>query len=841
MGGHPGVSNQNRPGTFARRPAIGAAACLITGILLHSTLPHRPELWLTVAASGAGAALLAYRWGAIATPLLALAIAFLGLSVAQQEHFRFPADHIVTYTTDTPRLAEIELTLDQPPRVLTQSSPGGRPLPPRQVAAGRVNRVKTWNGWVNASGEMLLQLTPPRDDLAYGQRVVALGTLSRPAPAMNPGEFDWARYYREQRILVSLDVPQSENVRVLAAPGFTPLHWLRQRARTALAKGFTRAQSVDHALLRALLLGDNDPQLRDIQADFVKTGTSHHLSISGMHVAVLGAVVFFFCRLVRLSPRVAACVMMGFVLLYGLVALPAPPVIRSIILCLTFGVGVIFRRAVDGVQLLAFTLFVMLLAYPLDLYNAGFQLSFGTELGLMLYATKLTKLLDRQDEDERVLMASGVPPTRAKSIRNWLRAWLIEGVATGLVAWAISAPLIVEHFDQLNPWSIPAGILLAIPVFASMIGGLVKVVLTLVLPWFAPGWAWLAALPVEVMRHGVGWLAKIPGSDVALPAVPIVLVVIYYALLLLPLIPTAKTRVKWLFRSGAATACVGALMLPLLIGFAPQRGGGELKVTLLSVGAGQCAVVELPTGKTLLIDAGSSSISDLQRRTLDPFLRHEGSRSVDCIYVSHANFDHFSAVAQAVEDYGVHKVVITPQFLRDARKNFPARKMLQRLRELKCPVEATAAGQNTDLGDGCSLEVLWPPPDGRLDANNSCQVMRLSYRGRTILFTGDIQARAESGLMSDDQKLKADILIAPHHGSAEETTAKLVEAVAPCTILASNDRTLSGKQREFDKLTADRQFLRTHDCGAITVTISNKGTLTVTTFLKPPAVRADPP
>src|SRR5437764_303478 len=78
-------------------------------------------------------------------------------------------------------------------------------------------------------------------------------------------------------------------------------------------------------------------------------------------------------------------------------------------------------------------------------------------LGLMLYATRLTRMLDRQDEDERVLMLHGIPPTRAQSIRKWIKSWLIEGIATGLVAWAISAPLIVEHFDQVNPWAIPAG------------------------------------------------------------------------------------------------------------------------------------------------------------------------------------------------------------------------------------------------------------------------------------------------------------------------------------------------------------------------------------------------
>jgi competence protein ComEC len=648
---------------------------------------------------------------------------------------------------------------------------------------------------------------------------------------MNPAQFDWQRYYREQRILASLDVSHAENVRILAPAGPAPIEWLRQRARDALAKGFSRERSIDHALLRALLLGDGDPQLRDVQQDFQRTGTSHHLSISGMHVAVLGGVVFLLCRLVRLSPRKAAGVMMAFVVLYGVVALPAPPVLRSIILCLCFAVGVSFRRAVDGVQLLAFTVSAMLLVHPLDLYNAGFQLSFLTVLGLMLYATRLAAFLDRTSEDERVLLSLGIAPSRAASIRRWLGHHLTVAVAAGLVAWAVSAPLIVEHFDQLNPWAIPAGILLEFPVMAAMIGGLLKIALTLLLPWLAPLWAWLAVWPVEAMRLGVAGLAKIPGSDLPLPALPVVLILAYYALLALPLIPTARQRIRWALRAGAGVACASALLLPVLLGFA-LRGGGDLRVTLLYVGAGQCAVVETPDGKTILIDAGTSSPGDLARRTIEPFLRHQGASKVDGVFISHANLDHFNAVARMAEDRGVGEVLVTPQFQRDAAKNYPARAMLRRLAELKCPVKQTVAGQTIPLDGQCTLEILWPDAGAAVDANNSSQVLRLTCRGRTILFTGDIQGPAESALLADPTKITADVLVAPHHGSAEETTGRFLDAVGATTILASDDRTPSGKQRAFDALVATqgRTLLRTHDRGAITIVIGRDGAVRVETF-----------
>jgi competence protein ComEC len=488
---------------------------------------------------------------------------------------------------------------------------------------------------------------------------------------------------------------------------------------------------------------------------------------------------------------------------------------------------------VDGIQLLAVTVLVMLAVHPLDLYNAGFQLSFLTVLGLMVYADRVLKRLDRRDEDERVLWSFGIGPTRVQSIRNCAKRWGLAGMGSGLVAWAVSAPLIVEHFDQLNPWAIPAGIVLGVPVFFSLVGGLLKVVLTLLLPWFAPQWAWLAAWPVEAMRGMVAWLATIPGSDVAMPAVPLVVVLVYYGLLMLPLIPTARPRLRWACRGGAGVAFASVAMMPLIVMVVPRgEGGGRLRVTLLSVGAGQCAVVEAPGGKTILIDAGSSTRTNLHRGCVEPFLRRQGVGRIDAIYVSHANADHYSAVAEAAEQYGPLEVVVTPHFRRHAAKSYSAGQMLKRLAQVKCPVREVSAGQTIDLGEGGALEMLWPPAEGRLDANESSQVMRLTFAGKAILFTGDVQAGTERALLADESKLAADVLVAPHHGSAEETTARFVEAVGPRTILASNDRTPSGKQREFDRIMEGKELLRTDRCGAITVTIGREGAIDVKTFLK---------
>src|SRR5205823_622896 len=125
-------------------------------------------------------------------------------------------------------------------------------------------------------------IEPPNGSLALGQRIRALGMLYRPGPAMNPGQFDSAAYYREQRILASIHIPHADAIEILCPARPSLLARSRQAVRTALARGFAPERSLDHALLRALVLGDSDPELRDVQEQFRRTGTSHHLAISGM-------------------------------------------------------------------------------------------------------------------------------------------------------------------------------------------------------------------------------------------------------------------------------------------------------------------------------------------------------------------------------------------------------------------------------------------------------------------------------------------------------------------------------------------------------------------------------
>jgi competence protein ComEC len=134
------------------------------------------------------------------------------------------------------------------------------------------------------------------------------------------------------------------------------------------------------------------------------------------------------------------------------------------------------------------------------------------------------------------------------------------------------------------------------------------------------------------------------------------------------------------------------------------------------------------------------------------------------------------------------------------------------------------------LAGGATIDVLWPPADCEMNSNNCGLVLKLDFVGKTVLFPADIQQPAERALLAHSQLLRADVLVAPHNGSSETTTAAFLRAVHPKFILASNSETLTRKQRVFDILAEHYAFYRTGRCGAIDVTIDATGQITVVPF-----------
>lgn len=236
-----------------------------------------------------------------------------------------------------------------------------------------------------------------------------------------------------------------------------------------------------------------------------------------------------------------------------------------------------------------------------------------------------------------------------------------------------------------------------------------------------------------------------------------------------------------------------------------------------------------------MIDAGSTSLSDPLRKCIAPFLRHEGCTQIDTMLLTHTDHDHVSSASAIATAYDVRQVLIGGRFRAHAIETPAASAVLQTMDAIDVPPRIVKPGEQIALARDVDLEILWPPPTGPptdLSSNDSGIVAKLWYAGKSILITGDIEEIAQRELLKNPQSLQSDVLIAPHHGSSESTTDEFVAAVNPAIILSSNDRSLTGKQKRFDRIVENRQLYRTHDCGAITLILASNGTFRVEPFVR---------
>jgi competence protein ComEC len=274
--------------------------------------------------------------------------------------------------------------------------------------------------------------------------------------------------------------------------------------------------------------------------------------------------------------------------------------------------------------------------------------------------------------------------------------------------------------------------------------------------------------------------------------------------------------------------------LPAMQGTGHPGAAADARVTLLSIGAGQIGIIELPNDDVFLVDDGSTTQTDPLHHCLAPYLQTRGIRKIQAIFLSHPDYDHISAAAATAQMFHVEHVFINPFFREQSDANRTATMMLQQLSDAHIPVEINYRGQHIPLSSDGAIDVLWPPDHRHFTTtNNAGLVLKLTYHGRSALFPADIQTPTEEELLSDKTPLHADVLIAPHHGSAEISTSAFIAAVHPSIVLSSNARRLSKKQHEFDHETASISVYRTSAYGAVTVHLGRGGELSTETFLHP--------
>jgi len=776
-----------------RAPLVPLAVAMMVGIVAGRYLPIDTTAWRAWAALAlaAGVALMLARKRRMAAVAFISAVMALGAVHVRHALFRLPDDHIVTYAGRGKTIASIRGRVADTPAIHASTAGGGYAREPVTSFDVQAEAILVGDRWQPACGMAQVTVLEVDKRLARGQRVELAGLISRVLPPDNPGQRDPAEYARFTDRLVRFRVPVASAVRVLAESSGS---WLR-RARDGASR-WARERLVppepprSRLLLEALVLGRRDPSLLGLQEAMAGAGVAHLLSISGMHLGIFLGFVYLLCRVCALGSRQAAGVALVCLAGYLLLAEPRSPLLRSAIMAGALCAGVIANRPGSSLNALALAAGALLAVQPTDLFRPGFQLSFATVTGLILLYKPMRGLLFG-----RFLRIRGLRVYRDEQrVRRWLAHSVadmaIGAVTISILAWLISTPLAVWHFGRISPYGAPLTLAIAPLVTAALVCGF----LSLAMAW-APNLADAIASAggslAEVMARLVEAIAHLPGPGFDLRPVGPIWVLAAFAAIVLVIIH----RRLWLGRVWAAVgvACMLAItVITQLAAAAPDVA--ELHV--LAVGAGNCIILRAPGGRTMVIDAGSLGRDDCGREILLPFIRHERFGMPSAAAISHANSDHYNAIPALVESGGAGEVYLNDYFglpgdqgcgPSDPASGPGVLDIMARLAGSGARVRRLTAGDTIGLDERTKVEVAWPPPGrGDMEANDRSLVLRVRCDGRSVLLPGDISDEAQAALTAQPEKIRADVLVLPHHGHWRETLPAFVAAVDPEVVIASS-------------------------------------------------------
>lgn len=618
-------------------------------------------------------------------------------------------------------------------------------------------------------------------------RVHITGEVSIPKERSNPGTFDYRRYLKSIGIRCIITAENIENVK--KAGGIAAL---LKSAKCRTADIFESALGADSAVVMGLLFGETSGIDEDIIETFRRGGTAHVLAVSGLH---LGLLYSFLCRFKRKKRSIPADIAIVLALsAYTALAGFTASVVRACLMIFIHIAGNHLNRRYDLISSTCVSMIIILAVNPMQIYSAGFQMSFLAviTLGIMI-------------------------PLIQKKIKGILLPMI--AVQTGMV------PYTMYVFNYVSLTSVISNI----PVYfiaAAMIPAGISVIAFCWLPVIAKPAAMITGLFVKLLLwcNDFTYMGGVFTFDVASPSV--IFLAVYYIFIFymcseagqIALIRRNYKKIAAVF--AAAVICGAGCSVYLSDGFE------KTDMVFVDVGQGDCLHIKAG-GKNLLIDGGGSFNYNVGKSTLKPYLLKNGVTKIDMAIATHLHTDHYQGLKELSQTYRIKKLgVYEANSVNEnhLKKEFKTDEILY-----------LAAGDVINMGRNVSVEVLSPDrgnPLDEKDENKNSLVLRVNVKGSSVLMTGDIDEKGEKTLIADTD-IKADILKIAHHGSRYSSCEKFIAVAAPkIAVIQVGKNTYGHPSEEVIKRLEEHKItvLRNDEQGAVGIRVNKAGDFGIVTM-----------
>lgn len=628
-------------------------------------------------------------------------------------------------------------------------------------------------------------------NLKIGNLISLSGTFYCFEEPGNPGQFNEYEYYKQ----AGIDAGFFADSLTIQNSNYKKIEQSVHEARTCLIQQFRKCLPEEEAgIIIAMVLGEKSSLTNDIKKLYQQNGIAHILAISGLHISLIGAGIFFFLRRFVLPMKGAAVLTAILLLLYGELTGFSVSATRAIIMMCCILLARFLGRRYDLLNALSLSACIQLILHPISLYQSGFLLSYGTVLGIALFM-----------------------PVWESSTRKKEKLW-IGNMGIHLV----TLPILLYFYYEVNCYSALSNLLvlpcLSMLLLLSFSGGILSFFL------LAGGKFILGTVHfILCYYHYVcEVLVRLPGAMWVSGKPDLWRILLYYIGLIIWMKIEKRRNYFWIL-----AVCVGVLIIPL-----PK--GKQIWITNLDVGQGDCTCIQTEK-RTILVDGGSSSVDQVGTYRIQNYLKYHGISKVDYVFLTHSDSDHINGITELLQEKemtGIKIETVVLPCLQKKDENYV--ELENTCKESGVTLKKIKKGDSLALPEGLKISCLHPREEYDWQTENDYSlVLQLEYGSFTGLLTGDLEQEGEKKLTTLPQNI--DYLKVSHHGSKGASGEKFLSRIKPEIAVIS-----AGKNNRYGhpaKETINRlekvgaRIYSTIESGAVTVSTDGKE-VEVQTFRK---------
>lgn len=618
------------------------------------------------------------------------------------------------------------------------------------------------------------------NNLTLGDYINAYIKLREPKNLKNPGSFDYKTFLLRNGIGLVSYTNKTEDISfksgIVKKGFFREVDKIRIKTRQIITRSVN--DKIAYSIALALVIGDQGYISHDVRKMFASTGIIHILVVAGLHLAIITHLFYLLIKLLLSRskylclhtniPKFSLALSLIPMIMYILITGANPPVVRSGIMIAVYCMLFFLNRTQARWTGIFVAGILILVINPMDLYSISFQLSFVAVCSIIAFIPAITAIVTNIKS-----LFTVNPPRFITTIAHIFFVSLFVTIGLGAI--------IAFYFNTLPLLGIALNVIV-IPFFCYLVVplSLLATVLGIIHPFISHVGFTIITYLITFIVKLVSLVSTFPLASIRVPTPTLYEILVYYSILI-TLINAKKLKTK------TTVTLLSIFMLIQLadIGYYIYKNhfNKELRITFIDVGQGDSALIELPYGKTILLDAGGGGYHsyDIGEAVVARYIWNLKRNKINYVIASHPQIDHIGGLGFIIKNMDVKEVYQSdcePQT--NTYKDF-----ILAVQKAKPKLYKIVDNVKTFELNGVKVELIPVPhstcdPHSEKDINNYAIITKITYKNVSVIFTGDIEKKAEKILFDTyNTNLKADILKVAHHGSRSSSSEAFLEAVKP--------------------------------------------------------------